>query len=781
MLRGFPDVSVSWALPAALVAGMVFAEEPRAFTSGADVVVLVGLPGDVENEKAYHDQVGRLLAILVRPECRPESLHLLVDAPETVALPEGLHADIGPATRQAVLALAGRLDVATRPRTLVVWGHGGRQGSEPVFHVRGPRVTPQDLSRLAARAGPSRVLLFFRGSGEFARALVGETREILASENAVGFRSDPIGLDLALRLWSGRPGIGFEDLADRIGRETVAWYEERHLARQEEPTLWSGAAAPREMARAAVEAETTAPVPTPEAQAPTDAWLGITPVEPGSRPDSDALVLESRTSIVLGVDPAIRIESDEFVQVLTAEGTRRADVDLAFSPPDEDLAILDAEVRLPDGRVERFPADEVHEAPEARDGEYRGPARKRFSLPHAEPGAILRLHLQRQWKRFPLPYVFLETPLAGEDPVRDAEVELRVASRAALHYAFRNVAALEPTRSETRYGRVYTWRFRDVEAPRDEPLAPPDQSPRLLVSTFPDWEAFASWYRGLIREADQVTPEIAARARELTAGARTEREKVVALYNEVTGLRYVAVPLGVNSHRPHAAANVLRNRYGDCKDKANLFNTLLHAVDIPADLVLVPRFTQADDAVPGLAFNHAISRVRLGDAVIWADTTDDVSRFGLLPPGDPGRKVLVMGEGTARLTPLPRPDPADHVLRITGLVELQGEGARATFEAGATGFADYALRVAARAAGAPRAAQPVLGLLLEPSAGLFALATQEQGAVTGLEEAFRWKGSGSVYGSCPRSPGQSGRSCALPSGCPGSGTWPFTPAARRSS
>src|SRR5262249_4026207 len=154
----------------------------------------------------------------------------------------------------------------------------------------------------------------------------------------------------------------------------------------------------------------------------------------------------------------------------------------------------------------------------------------------------------------------------------------RVGARAALHYAFRNLPATQPDVSETRYGRVYAWRFHDLEAPRDEPLAPPDRGPRLLLSTFPDWEAFASWYRGLIREADRVTPEIAARARELTAGAKTDRDKVEALYNEVTRLRYVAVPLGVNSHRPHAAANVLKNRYGDCKDKANLFNTLLRAV-----------------------------------------------------------------------------------------------------------------------------------------------------------------------------------------------------------
>jgi len=39
-----------------------------------------------------------------------------------------------------------------------------------------------------------------------------------------------------------------------------------------------------------------------------------------------------------------------------------------------------------------------------------------------------------------------------------------------------------------------------------------------------------------------VTPEIAAKAKELTRDAKGDREKVLALYNYVTRLRYVAVP-----------------------------------------------------------------------------------------------------------------------------------------------------------------------------------------------------------------------------------------------
>src|SRR5688572_32978115 len=96
---------------------------------------------------------------------------------------------------------------------------------------------------------------------------------------------------------------------------------------------------------------------------------------------------------------------------------------------------------------------------------------------------------------------------------------------------------------------------------RSSDLAPPETAPRLLLSTFADWGAFAAWYGRIIREADQLTPELRAKSDELTKGASTDRDKVERVYRYVTGLRYVAVPLGVNSHRPHAAANVLKNAF----------------------------------------------------------------------------------------------------------------------------------------------------------------------------------------------------------------------------
>ena len=248
--------------------------------------------------------------------------------------------------------------------------------------------------------------------------------------------------------------------------------------------------------------------------------------------------------------------------------------------------------------------------------------------------------------------------------------------------------------------------------------------------------------------ADDVTPEISAKAAELTREAKTERDKVLALYNYVTGVRYVAIPLGVNSFRRHATAKVLQNQFGDCKDKANLFNTLLRSLNLEAQLVLVPRFSQAHEGIPGLAFNHAISRVKLGGETVWVDTTDDVCRFGMLPPGDPGRKVLVIGGEEPKLTQLPAPDAREHQLKLQGEIDCRKlTGALpTTLNAVAVGYPDYALRETARETKEHRASIPLLAARFRPVSGSFALETQVSSSVSALDENFTWRAEGNSIG-----------------------------------
>lgn len=727
------------------------AEESSAFLGGATVVALTGIPGDVESERAYERQVAQLTEILAIGAGRPERVFLLVDAPERVTPPRDLPADVRSGSREGFPSLSAELKSRSGPLVVLAWGHGGLQGETPVFHVRGPRLQAEDFVKLAEAAGegPSFWLLFFRGSGAFGRALRGPNREILTSESDVMFRSDPVGMEVLLRLLRNDPSLAFDVLAGRLGLAIAAWYEDQGLARTEEPTLWSGTETARLLAREKISSAEPPPIAGENASRPAPSvpfWDSIRPAEPSRFPDSRAVVLERLDRYVIGGEPVLTHEREEVIQILTEEGEAYGDFDVAFSPPEERVTFLDLEVRKPDGTLVRLDPDAVGESAGFVLGEYRYPSHKLFSFPGVSPGAILRVHYTTEWKRFPLPHVIVEVPLAADVPMVSHQLEVRAAQETTLHHLRSDGGPSRPEHSSSSYGTSYTWRFADVAAHADESLGF-ERTPRLLLSTFPDWGSFAGWYRRLIREADEITPEISAKARELTRDARTEEDKVVALYNFVTGLRYVAIPLGVNSHRPHRAANVLQNRYGDCKDKANLFNTLLRSQGIEADLVLVPRFGQAYEEAPGVGFNHAISRVRLGEEPVWVDTTDEFCRYGLLPPGDPGRKVLVIGDGSQGLVTLPPPEASAHRLELETALTLTGERpVEGELRLRARGYSDYAMRLAARSAEGETSTRPILGESFRLASGVFEMERQRFTSVAQIDRDFEWTAEGSFSG-----------------------------------
>jgi len=737
----------------------------------ATVVLMTGLPGDLESETSFREQLGSWLALL-QAGGQAERICVLSDSPESVTLSTPRPTQLLKADRTTFLELGKTLEGQTNPLVVIAWGHGGRQGQNPVFHVRGPRLTPADFQTFAgkARNRPSYWLLLFRESGSFARPLADEQRWIVSSECDSPFASDPIGMALWVRLAKANSGGNFMRLSEAFGRATDSWYNERNLARTEEPTLWAEKTKPRLLAAPTAEVSDAPVKTTTKAGSPlapgmenpviatnlSAAWKPIHRIDPKRFPNADGVTLRRRLSHTFGSSPAVATEQEEFIQILTAEGKRLADFDFSYSPPFEDMVFLDCEVLRLDGKLTRLDPDAIREAGSESVGGYQSGRRKFFSLPGAGPGAVLHVHYRTQWKDFPLPHVSMEVPIDLDLPALETTVEVSLPKASPFHFALEGISGTDPTISQSTYGASYAWRFDNLPARAQELLSSPRRHPRLLLSTFPDWQAFAEWYDRITKLADEVTPDLEARVVELTRDAKTEREKVLALYNYVTALRYVAVPLGVNSFRPHAAAHVLKNQFGDCKDKANLLNTFLHTLNIEAHLALVPRFSQAQDAIPGLSFNHAISRVTLNGQTVWVDTTDDVCRFGLLPPGDPGRRVLVIDGHTDSLTLLPVPEPNQHRLTLKGEIDCTGaaDALSTTLQVIGSGYQDYELRGAARETKDHGSSFPLLSVRFRPTAGSFALERQSATAASALDEDFSWRAEGSYAGLAAANPGK---------------------------
>ncbi|MGC1105156.1 MAG: DUF3857 and transglutaminase domain-containing protein, partial [Candidatus Acidiferrales bacterium] len=206
-----------------------------------------------------------------------------------------------------------------------------------------------------------------------------------------------------------------------------------------------------------------------------------------------------------------------------------------------------------------------------------------------------------------------------------------------LHVKTSNGVAA-PTIQDQGDRRIYTWRSSFTKRPADsseDDKKKKDKEPELpdvQISTFANWQQLGEWYADLQKPRAAVSDPVRAKADELVKGLSSPDEKAKAIYDYVSkNIRYVSLSFGLGRYQPHSAADVLSNQYGDCKDKATLFEALLAAENIESYPVLINFERKIDPDMPSPGqFNHLINIVVLDGKIHWADTTPGVAPFGFL-------------------------------------------------------------------------------------------------------------------------------------------------------
>jgi len=199
----------------------------------------------------------------------------------------------------------------------------------------------------------------------------------------------------------------------------------------------------------------------------------------------------------------------------------------------------------------------------------------------------------------------------------------------------------------------------------------------VMFSTFQSWSEVADWYAELERDRRVATPEIRAKADEIARGQQTEAAKAQALYYWVSqNIRYVSLSFGVGRYQPHPAAEVLSNRYGDCKDKTTLLEAMLEAEGLYAHAVLANSTLDVDSDMPNpLQFDHAYTVLQVAGKDTWLDTTLGVGPFGYLTPQLRGKEALVVSgahDVGLRETPQDFPFAVQYRVGVNGTVDVNG-------------------------------------------------------------------------------------------------------------
>ena len=211
------------------------------------------------------------------------------------------------------------------------------------------------------------------------------------------------------------------------------------------------------------------------------------------------------------------------------------------------------------------------------------------------------------------------------------------------------------------------------------------------------WRAIGEWVTKLEADRPDPSPEITAQTQQLIAGAPdfyTRLERITDFIQK--NIRYFIVIRGIGGLQANHAADIFRNRYGDCKDKTTLLISMLQVAGIHAYYVPVDdRRGVVDPNEPSLYGNHMITAVEVpadipravleqrlkaiveaknGTRYLIFDPTDERTPIGNLRSDLQGSYGILCAGAASQLIPLPVLDPDANGTERRGAFALAADG-----------------------------------------------------------------------------------------------------------
>ncbi|HZR59056.1 MAG TPA: DUF3857 domain-containing protein [Terriglobales bacterium] len=362
---------------------------------------------------------------------------------------------------------------------------------------------------------------------------------------------------------------------------------------------------------------------------------------------------------------------------------------IGYSSANERVEIPYVRVLKADGSTVTASADAVQDLSIPLEKEapvYTDYRQKHVTVPGLRPGEVLEYHVVTTIHTPLAPNQFwMEHNFAKSGIVLDEQLKVDIPHERMAKV--KTQPGFDPKITDTNGRRVYTWSSSHREdddkekdggkddKDKDKKKKTEPEPPAVQMTTFANWEELGRWYAGLEKDRRQPTPEIRAKAAELTAGKATDLDKIQALYDYVaTNFRYISLSFGVGRFQPHSAADVLHNQYGDCKDKHTLLASLLEASGYHASSVLINSERKLDPDIPSPSqFDHVFSLVPLTKDQVWMDTTTEVAPFRLLSYNLRKKQALIVPPEGSSSKPHLEETPADPAVPNRQIQELDGK------------------------------------------------------------------------------------------------------------
>ena len=347
----------------------------------------------------------------------------------------------------------------------------------------------------------------------------------------------------------------------------------------------------------------------------------------------------------------------------------------------EKMEVLSAQVVKKDGKVltvDKKDIQDVEQSGEANIYDPQGRAVK-VTFSGIAVGDVVDITYKRT-RTLPtrVGYFNTATALQTTEPLLSAKFDIDgPASLPLTAQVYHPERAVKITKTETKAGdRIkYSWLIKN--APQLVPEMAMDfttEVPMLVVTTDPSWQHFSKWWAELTKPQLEVTPGMHAKVLELTKSAKSDEEKIKALYDFVAqDIRYRGLGVGPRTgYTPRKADETFTSRWGVCRDVSILLTAMLRDAGFEAYPVIT---NVGDPVLPKVAydgFNHAIVAMRSktpGGGWTYLDPTAK-NNNSLLPGYEAEQDTLVAtekGEGLTRIGALDPSANMGHAIAITSI------------------------------------------------------------------------------------------------------------------
>ena len=209
---------------------------------------------------------------------------------------------------------------------------------------------------------------------------------------------------------------------------------------------------------------------------------------------------------------------------------------------------------------------------------------------------------------------------------------------------------------------VYTWEDPNLSSDESGAETPSwfDRSPAVYITEYKNWAEVIDWGMNTFNHYHfPLPPALQKKIAAWNDQAKGNKDLFANIATRFiqNDIRYLGLEIGVNTHQPHAPADVFDQRFGDCKDKALLLTAILQSQGIPASVALVS--TDSRGQLINIApsprdFDHAIVAIRRSKgSYTYVDPTNSGQRGELADLYIPDYGyALVLEDGATTLQPV---------------------------------------------------------------------------------------------------------------------------------